>query len=71
MIILNSHSITQGQVIHDMLAAGWVILPASCQCGGSFAWLKPRVSGAKEMVGCVCHSTFKAISIYLDELEDI
>src|SRR6478735_6131358 len=27
----------------------------SCRCGGSWAWLRERPSGAWEMVGCVCH----------------
>jgi len=33
----------------------WVIEPTSCSCGGNWAWLKPRPSGAKDMHGCVCH----------------
>jgi hypothetical protein len=35
---------------------GWIIQPTSCMCGGDWAWLKPRPSGAHEMVGCVCHT---------------
>lgn len=31
------------------------IEPTSCRCGGNFAWLAERDSGAWEMVGCVCH----------------
>ena len=37
------------------MQSGWVIEPTSCSCGGNWAWLKPRPSGAKEMCGCVCH----------------
>lgn len=32
------------------------IEPASCRCGGSYAWLRLRETGAWEMVGCVCHT---------------
>lgn len=35
---------------------GWRIVPCACGCGGSFAWMKPRRSGAAEMFGCVCHT---------------
>lgn len=38
------------------LGAGWRIVPCSCTCGGRFAWLKPRPSGAHEMFGCICHT---------------
>lgn len=34
----------------------YTIQPASCVCGGSFAWLRERPSGAWEMVGCICHN---------------
>lgn len=33
----------------------WRIRPASCICGGRWAWVKERPSGAWEMQGCVCH----------------
>ena len=49
-----------GETLQKMFVAGWVILPTSCGCGGSYAWLKPRPSGAKEMFGCVCHKTGQA-----------
>lgn len=39
-----------------LLEAGWIIEPTSCMCGGDWAWLKPRPSGAHEMFGCVCHT---------------
>jgi hypothetical protein len=39
--------------------AGWQIWPCSCSCGGKYAWVKPRKSGAFEMVGCICHSSPK------------
>jgi len=32
------------------------IEPTSCACGGQWAWLRLRDSGAWEMVGCVCHT---------------
>jgi len=35
---------------------GWKIERTSCACGGTLAWLKPRPSGAMEMVGCICHN---------------
>ncbi len=37
------------------LEAGWIITSTPCMCGGSWAWLQPRPSGAHEMFGCVCH----------------
>jgi hypothetical protein len=44
--------------VMDLLQlAGWKQVPCSCCCGGDTAWLKPRQSGAYEMVGCVCHCT--------------
>lgn len=33
----------------------WRVEPTSCRCGGSYAWLRERPSGAFEMMGCVCH----------------
>lgn len=33
----------------------WKIAATSCGCGGSWAWLVQRESGAWEMAGCVCH----------------
>ena len=44
--------------------------PASCRCGGSFAWMvgcweRPGEPGeAWEMVGCVCHTPLWAVQIY-------
>jgi hypothetical protein len=35
------------------------IHPTSCLCGGSYAWLKERPSGALEMIGCICHTDLK------------
>jgi hypothetical protein len=32
------------------------IVRASCHCGGSYAWMHQRPSGAWEMKGCVCHN---------------
>ena len=32
------------------------IVAASCGCGGSYAWMHERPSGAWEMKGCVCHN---------------
>lgn len=39
----------------DIGDANYRIEPTSCRCGGSYAWLKERPSGAWEMVGCICH----------------
>lgn len=47
-----------------LLEKGWVIWGASCSCGGRWAWLKPRPSGAYEMVGCICHTD---IEKYVEE----
>jgi hypothetical protein len=35
---------------------GWQIHATSCNCGGSWGWMRPRPSGAMGMVGCVCHT---------------
>ena len=35
--------------------------PTSCSCGGNYAWLKQRPSGAWEMVGCVCHTDIQPL----------
>lgn len=32
------------------------IVRASCHCGGSYAWMVQRDTGAWEMKGCVCHN---------------
>jgi len=62
---------------------GWKIEPTSCVCGGSYAWLKPRPSGAYDMFGCICHTTPsekeilktlpepKGKSVDLDELQGV
>ena len=57
-------NIIGGETLHDMFKAGWRIEPTSCGCGGSWAWLKPRESGAMEMVGCVCHKTIDAVKAF-------
>lgn len=33
----------------------WRIARTSCACGGSWAWMTGRPSGAEQMEGCVCH----------------
>lgn len=55
----------QSRTLHQMLCAGWVIEPTSCVCGGRYAWLKPTPSGAKEMYGCVCHNTKRAMREFI------
>ena len=40
-----------------LLSEGWKIVACSCACGGRWAWMKPRPSGAHGMHGCVCHNT--------------
>ena len=40
----------------EAIDAGWIIVPTSCACGGRYAWMKPRESGAMEMFGCICHN---------------
>jgi hypothetical protein len=49
-------------VVAGLLERGWKIVPTSCTCGGSWAWVKPvqvgdDPNGAEEMHGCVCHCT--------------
>lgn len=46
--------------IVKLLDKGWRIVPCSCTCGGRWAWVKPRPSGAQEMVGCVCHLDYRS-----------
>jgi hypothetical protein len=43
-------------LILKLFNKGWIIVNCSCMCGGSLAWMKPRPSGAYEMVGCICHN---------------
>lgn len=38
---------------------GWVIVPCSCRSG--YAWMKPRPSGAQEMVGCISKVDLRAV----------
>lgn len=45
------------EALAKLLDNGWKIRPTRCGCGGNWAWLKPRLSGAMEMYGCVCHNT--------------
>lgn len=33
----------------------WRIVRTECLCGGRWAWMRQRPSGAWEMRGCVCH----------------
>jgi hypothetical protein len=33
-------------------AAGWKIVPGSCECGGHYLWMSP----ASVISGCVCHT---------------
>ncbi len=33
-----------------------MMVHASCHCGGSYAWMHLRDTGAWEMKGCVCHN---------------
>jgi hypothetical protein len=49
------------------------VVPASCHCGGTQAWVKLRIDHAgvdEEMVGCICHNPLpwdaKIIGTYLD-----
>ncbi len=46
----------QTLIVLEKILSGWKIEPTSCSCGGRYAWLKPRPSGAYEMVGCICHA---------------
>jgi len=45
------------KIFKDLIDAGWIIQSTACSCGGEYAWLKPRPSGAYEMYGCLCHNT--------------
>lgn len=38
------------------IQCGWEIHKDSCACGGNWAWMRPRPSGAMQMYGCVCHN---------------
>ena len=40
--------------------------PCSCRCGGSWAWVKRRRSGAYEMIGCVCHTPTADLVLILE-----
>jgi hypothetical protein len=33
------------------------IAACSCSCGGSYAWMKRRPSGAWNSIGCICHNS--------------
>jgi len=33
------------------------IVPTSCRCGGSLAWVAIERSGVEVMIGCICHYT--------------
>lgn len=37
------------------------IEPTSCSCGGQWAILLRRSSGAQQMIGCVCHTTVEQL----------
>jgi hypothetical protein len=46
------------------------VVPASCQCGGTQAWVIIHPSGVDEMLGCICHNVLpydaKVIGRYID-----
>jgi hypothetical protein len=31
--------------LHKLLQAGWITMPTSCACGGSYAWLVSVIPG--------------------------
>lgn len=47
----------------------------SCRCGGNWAWLQEKTSGAWEMIGCICHNTAPEnnnfMAIRQDDLNEI
>jgi hypothetical protein len=45
----------EGEVVYRIGDDRYRIDATSCRCGGSWAWLRERPSGAWEMVGCICH----------------
>lgn len=57
--------------VQNALDNGWVIAPCSCNCGGQYAWMKPRESGAYEMVGCVCHTSLPEPPVVIDLDQDL
>jgi len=60
---------TSNEVFKELLELGWVIQLTSCTCGGRYAWMKPRLSGSMEMVGCICHSNpFKLLYNYKEDI---
>ena len=48
-------------LFRGLIEGGWKIVLCSCSCGGKYAWMKPRPSGAYEMVGCICHTDIKEL----------
>lgn len=51
------------EVFIKLINNGWKIELCACSCGGKYAWLKQRDSGAYEIHGCVCHNTPLDISL--------
>lgn len=51
------------------MESGWEIHSTACLCGGAWAWLKPRFSGAMVTVYCVCHAQLE-ISRLMDTKGD-
>jgi len=40
----------------DAMNGLFKIVPTSCRCGGSYAWVQINENGAEVMMGCVCHT---------------
>jgi hypothetical protein len=44
------------------------IVIVSCRCGGAWAWMERRPSGAWEMKGCICHHPIPANAKIVPEI---
>lgn len=47
------------------------IVRTSCRCGGDWAWMEKRPSGAWEMRGCICHHPIPHNAVITTETFDI
>lgn len=49
--------LSTNKAFNMLFERGWQIWNCSCVCGGRYAWMKPRSSGAFETFGCICHTS--------------
>jgi hypothetical protein len=56
--------------VNILYKRGWKIIPTSCACGGSWAWVKVVPQGDM-MYGCICHhSPYSNINFPGDQLNE-